>query len=217
MPIEFSCDQSGVYRASLYISAQDLATISSFNFGPIPDANTLLVPFFVAIQYGANNPHSGYPSNYSFVISDSTGTSTVNVSIAAYQTGAEPIITPGMPGIATGQLDVYFGAPGVYGPISSSNVTSGNAGLGYAVNDTGTIYGGDGTATYQVLTIGVGGSVATYTLTANGNSYTTTAGEGTTATTGAGTGLQLDITVTTAGTGDVQFDVLYYAVEVLAT
>lgn len=69
-------------------------------------------------------------------------------------------------------------------------------GIGYAPGDTGTISGGDGTATYMVLDIGAGGTVLTVSA-SGGTGYSTSKFNATMATSGAGTGLRLNIIAVT--------------------
>lgn len=79
--------------------------------------------------------------------------------------------------------------------FASGSAASG--GSGYAPGDTGTISGGDGTATYLVLDVGAGGTVLTVS-TSGGTGYSTSKFNATTATSGTGMGLRLNI-VTAGG------------------
>lgn len=99
-------------------------------------------------------------------------------------------------------LTISFSTAITGAPIISVAINA--AGSGYAVGDTGTIDGGDGLATYEVLTVATG-AVTSVDLTLGGAGYTDTTAA-TTATGGAqpgtGTGLTLDVTSaeTTSGT-----------------
>lgn len=83
--------------------------------------------------------------------------------------------------------------------ISTSSITAGNAGTGYAVGDTFYINNGAVRAIGKVATLAVT-AVATYTLVTTGNECTVLAGNTTTTRTGAGSGLQITIaTLANAG------------------
>jgi len=130
-------------------------------------------------------------------------------------------IVPGVTPIVLDQCDTGFSgstaddachapASGNAGAVTAASVFPDGGGSGYAVGDTGTIapsnsgfgaYYGSGTATYQVSSVGSGGSVTGIAVTAGGFGYTFTntgyfgsGGTPTTATTGSGTGLLVDIT-----------------------
>ncbi len=66
--------------------------------------------------------------------------------------------------------------------VATATPTAMNLGLGYAVNDTGTIDTGSGTATYKVLTLAdsMAGTVGTVSVTAGGSGYTVSNGNATT-------------------------------------
>jgi hypothetical protein len=86
--------------------------------------------------------------------------------------------------------------------ITASNVTSGHAGTGYAVGDTGTVtFAGTAAATYIVNTVS-SGAVATYSITSVGQGYII-AGAYVTATGGAqagvGTGFEIDVSAIGGG------------------
>ena len=87
-----------------------------------------------------------------------------------------------------------------------------NPGTGYAVNDTGTIDGGDGNATYLVDAVDGGGGVTAITLSFGGTAYssvtaaTTTVGGGQP---GAGTGLTLDTVSAETIAGKLRVTVFY--------
>lgn len=86
------------------------------------------------------------------------------------------------------------------GSVLTSDLSSGGA--DYALGDTFTIDGGDGTAAGEVDTVDGGGAVLTYHLTSGGDGYAVGSGYSTTATTGIGTGFTLDIlTLTVTATG----------------
>ena len=77
------------------------------------------------------------------------------------------------------------------GAITAANIHAGAAGTGYAPGDTGTINGTG--STYEVLTIGGGGSVATFAFTP-GSGNVISAGIATSVLTGAGDGaFEVDI------------------------
>ena len=81
------------------------------------------------------------------------------------------------------------------GPISdyAGSVQTDNNGSGYAVDDTFTISGGDGTATAKVATAFLG-TVLSITLVDAGNDYVRkTSGVSTTTTSGSGSGLTVFI------------------------
>jgi hypothetical protein len=98
-----------------------------------------------------------------------------------------------------------------FGEITASNLTVGNAGLGYAPGDTGTIsIAIDNTATYVIDTVGAGGAVLTYHLSLAGSGYPVQSAVGTTVSTGAGDGnFQIDITAITPGDGIGSVSVTY--------
>lgn len=83
----------------------------------------------------------------------------------------------------------------------------------YAVNDTGFITGGDGTATYKVLTVDGGGAVLTIALTGGGETYVddtmaaTTTGGGQP---GIGAGLTLQTSSTAAINGTLRITTYYH-------
>jgi hypothetical protein len=86
------------------------------------------------------------------------------------------------------------------GQIVAAIVTSGHAGSGYAVGNTGTIAGGTGSlATFQVTAV-TAGAVTAFTITYPGTGYTITTGVAATATSGTGTGLQISIGVVSVST-----------------
>jgi hypothetical protein len=95
------------------------------------------------------------------------------------------------------------------GSVTAATVTPGNAGLLYAVNDEGTIAGGDGTAVYRITAV-TAGAVNTVTV-SGGAGYVPATGVATTVTTGAGDGtLELNITaIRQLGNGTLEIDVLY--------
>lgn len=100
------------------------------------------------------------------------------------------------------------------GGVATSAITAGNAGVGYAIGDTGFMDGGNSDCTYIVNTVGGGGNVLTYTITAPGTNYAVSTAN-TTETGGAqpgvGTGLELDILTITQGNGSARV-VFYYSV-----
>lgn len=84
---------------------------------------------------------------------------------------------------------------------SAAAVSSADRGLGYAVNDTGTIDSGSGNATYIITAVALGGAVAGYTLTNPGTTYVTDPSAATLTggpQPGVGTGFRLSITAATA-------------------
>ena len=101
------------------------------------------------------------------------------------------------------------------GPIVTT--TLGAGGLGYAVNDTGTILVQSGDATYKVLTVGAGGAVLTYQITGAGTSYdvqnaaaTMTGG----AQPGVGVGFTVNITAVNHGDGTLKVTTYYQVLAV---
>lgn len=78
------------------------------------------------------------------------------------------------------------------GQIESAAITAGHAGTGYKVNDTGTISGGSGTATYQVTGVLLG-VVTSLSVSFPGSAYAVANGVGTTKTSGNGSGLEVNI------------------------
>ena len=95
------------------------------------------------------------------------------------------------------------------GQIVAASVTSGHAGTGYAVGNTGTIAGGTGSlATFQVTAVNAG-AVTAFTITYPGTGYTVKAGVATTAASGTGTGLEISIGTVSASTA-AHFHVLAF-------
>ena len=91
----------------------------------------------------------------------SAGTTYTTASGVATTTGGA------QPGIGTGlTLNIVASS----GPIASSTLASG--GKNYQVNDTGTITGGSGDATYRVSTVGTSGEVTALTIVTGGSGYT---------------------------------------------
>lgn len=82
------------------------------------------------------------------------------------------------------------------GPAQAS-LSSPGRGENYVVNDTGTVVGGTGDATYRVTSVAPGGAVSGYVLTSPGTTYTTNAAAATATSApqpGVGTGFLLSIT-----------------------
>lgn len=99
------------------------------------------------------------------------------------------------------------------GPIATTVLDDG--GSGYAVNDTGTINGGDSNAAYVVDAVDGGGAVTDYHLTANGADYAPSDHVATTATSGVGTGFQINIeTVTPVGEGQSYLSLTFSIINV---
>ncbi|MGD0956829.1 MAG: hypothetical protein ABR953_08345 [Candidatus Acidiferrales bacterium] len=95
------------------------------------------------------------------------------------------------------------------GQIVAATVTSGHAGTGYAVGNTGTIAGGTSSlATFQVTAV-TAGAVTAFTITYTGTGYTVKAGVATTATSGTGTGLEISIGTVSAASA-AHFHVLAF-------
>ena len=96
------------------------------------------------------------------------------------------------------------------GAALTATVDPAHKGLLYALNDTGNITDGDGTAVYTVTGVGAGGLVTTVTVT-GGAGLVTGASFATTVLTGSGDGtLKLAITsITPLGNGTVEIDVIY--------
>jgi len=126
---------------------------------------------------------------------------TGNISITAANFLDTPV--PGEPGRTPGfTIHAVAGTPiqieisAIASGVQSATPTLGNAGLLYALGDTGTINNLAGVpATYQVTGIGAGGAVTSVTVTFPGSGFSVSTGNTTTVTTGAGDGtLELDIT-----------------------
>jgi hypothetical protein len=95
------------------------------------------------------------------------------------------------------------------GAIATSSLAAG--GSGYAIGDTGTIQTGNDDATYQVLTIGALGAVATYAITFGGTLYQPQTNQPT-ATGGAqpGVGINFAVNILTVTPGDGTLKVVTY-------
>lgn len=158
-----------------------------------------------ATQAGSNFPGSLIDNPTADRIATTTGTSFSHLD----------------PAVAGRAIDVGTpqGDPTINAPVVTTTLDDG--GLGYVVNDTGTIDGnGYGApAEYKVLSVAaITGAVLTYSITAAGDGYnavgnphTTTAAGGQP---GIGTGLQLNVTAVTPPDGDLYVGVLYYPVPV---
>lgn len=139
---------------------------------------------------GVSNDSAGFFSGESLISISALGNGIADVA------GIPPggILTPpmAMTGVQSGTpiAVVITLTPSAVGTASP---TAGNLGLLYAPGDTGPISTGDGTATYQVLTVGAGGTVETVEITNGGATYAVSTGNATAATSGSGTGLELDI------------------------
>lgn len=97
-----------------------------------------------------------------------------------------------------------------FGPINAIAVNT--PGTGYAVNDTGTINGGTGDATYQVISIGAGGAVTGISVLSSGTRYATATAVTTTdggSQPGVGTGLKVNINSVFTGDGSLKI-ITYY-------
>src|SRR6185295_1677511 len=111
-----------------------------------------------------------------------------------------------------------FEGLGIYLVATGGNFDAGKAlsatvnvpGLLYALNDTGNISDGDGTAVYTVTGVGGGGAVTTVSVT-GGNGVEVGTGFATSVLTGSGDGnLTLNITaIRPQGDGTLEIDVLY--------
>lgn len=132
----------------------------------------------------------------------------VTTSSFAYQSGLVPPGGTILPG-DDNQATEINGPSYNEGPIKTT--TLGAGGAGYAANDTGTIQGDSGDATYKVLTVGAGGAVLTYQITGAGTTYTVRNGA-TTATGGAqpGVGVGFTVNITAVSTGDGTLKVTTY-------
>jgi hypothetical protein len=114
------------------------------------------------------------------------------VSKVFWVTGAGGVVVP-QTTLSNSSIVVFQPA----GPIATTSL--GVGGSGYAVNDTGTIIGGNNAATYIVTSVSTG-VVTGYTVTANGAGYVTDPGAPTStggSQPGSGSGLTIAITATT--------------------
>lgn len=96
------------------------------------------------------------------------------------------------------------------GPLQIGTYSSpGNSGGGYAPGDTGLIVqGGNQSASFVVVTVGIDGDVASYTITSGGSGYDDTGGPFSLSTIniiGTGSGFEVvtptEVPVNTGGTG----------------
>lgn len=190
-----------------------IAVLEQYNFGTVKyEVSSVGFPA-AKIFYGPNsaNPSPLTSDLVAQMISGQTTSQTngpFTGSISLSPAPADLTLVQGM--------DIYLVAttPGFNsGAAAGATVTAGNAGLLYALNDTGLLSAaGDGTAVYTVTGIGAGGLVTTVTVT-GGNGYVAPAlGISTQVSTGIGDGtLELDLnSIQPLGDGTLEIDTLYY-------
>jgi hypothetical protein len=93
-------------------------------------------------------------------------------------------------------IQIWDGITGTFGPAAPGVITAAVVnvgGTGFVVGDTFTIPGGNGFASFTVLTVS-GTTVLTFAITNPGVGYTTGTGIAATATSGVGTGLTINVT-----------------------
>jgi len=143
-----------------------------------------------------------------------TGLIASAASAAAFASASYASIFGILPGSDNTALNLY-GQDYNVGPIATTSLGAG--GLGYAVNDTGVLTDGDGTAAYKVLTVGAGGAVLTYQITNTGHLYPVENGAATAtggAQPGVGTGLTINILTIVQGDGTLTVTTYYQVVAV---
>jgi len=109
------------------------------------------------------------------------------------------------------QFTSAIGLGTVSDSLDTANCSVTNGGIGYALNDTGTVSGGVNLATYKVTGVAVG-AVTSFDITFGGSGYSPAVNVPTTATSGGGNGFLIDINgvgsissaqLTTTFTGDL--------------
>jgi hypothetical protein len=187
---------------------------------PSPGAGKILVVLGMAFVYdfGTEAFNTGQ-SDHIFVFYDGASGDEVIPVLVDFMNGvatdsfaySSGLVPPGgqiLPG--DDDQDIQIQGP-IYNEGPILHTTLGAGGTGYVANDTGTIQGGSGDATYTVLTVGALGAVLTYQITNPGTLYTPLNGA-TTATGGAqpGVGVGFTVNITAVATGDGTLKVVTY-------
>ncbi len=219
----------GLLAAPFSLTALQLASLDTVPITLVaaPGASLFLVPHFVTAKQAAPVNASGAWADQILFTLPSPFTATAGSTVPALNIAspspavptayASSIPTAGFAVVkasAENQPLIALGAAAMRsGGVQTAVLNAG--GSGYAVNDTGTIDGGAGTAaTYKVLTVDGGGAVLTFSVLTPGTKYGLATGATTTAAgaqAGIGTGLTLDLTAIYLG-GAVS-GTLYYTVE----
>lgn len=164
-------------------------------------------------QVGYNESGSvvSAPSGGAFPPSDALlrdGSTPISVFTPAAASSYDPT------GVCIGKT-LIFSAESVYqtGPILTAQVTSGNAGTGYAPGDQFTVNTGDESNTCTVDTVNGGGGVLTFTINSGGQGNQPSTGNSTSVESGSGDGtLEVDILTVGQPNGTATLTLLYYLV-----
>jgi hypothetical protein len=225
---------SAIQQAIVAISAADLILSDASNPGytPVtlvtPSGTQVVVVSSLFFSYtGGTNGYAGgvgqvgYNESGTVIYAPSGGTFPPG-SDALLVDGATPVtvFTPNpvssydVSGACIGK-SLVFSAESVYnaGPILTAQVTSGNAGTGYAPGDQFTVESGDNNNTCTVDTVDGGGGVLTFTINTGGQGNQPSTGNGTTVNSGSGDGtLEVDILTVGQPNGSATLTLLYYLV-----